>query len=145
MKVTSSSINLPEVIMKRVHVAVGVIINDEQKILLAKRHSHLHQGGKWEFPGGKVENNETVTQALIRELKEEVNLDVYSSISFLEIAHNYPDKHVLLDIHLVKDFDGIGEGLENQEIKWVELSALSQYEFPEANIPIIKKLMSEMI
>ncbi|WP_153913814.1 8-oxo-dGTP diphosphatase MutT [Shewanella sp. TC10] len=126
--------------MKRIHVAVGIIINTEQQILLAKRPEHLHQGGKWEFPGGKVEKGETVTQALIRELKEEVNLDVASTEAFMDISHNYPDKHVLLDIHLVKQFKGAGQGLEGQKVQWVNSEELELFDFPEANLPILDKI-----
>ncbi|MCU7375030.1 (deoxy)nucleoside triphosphate pyrophosphohydrolase [Paucibacter sp. O1-1] len=100
----------------------------------------LHQGGKWEFPGGKVEANESVSDALIRELKEEVNLDVSSTTEFMDISHDYPDKHVRLDIHLVTDFSGNALGMEGQQVKWVEVQSLSEYEFPEANKPIVEKL-----
>jgi 8-oxo-dGTP diphosphatase len=130
--------------MKRVHVAVGIIVNSQQQILLAKRHGHLHQGGKWEFPGGKVEADETVTQALIRELKEEVNLSVVSSSAFMSISHDYPDKQVLLDIHLVQDFSGEAIGVEGQQIVWVNQAQLKDYEFPEANLPILEKIYQEL-
>ncbi|MGZ9899670.1 8-oxo-dGTP diphosphatase MutT [Shewanella gaetbuli] len=128
---------------KRVHVAVGVILNNNKQILLAKRHGHLHQGGKWEFPGGKVESNETDTQALIRELKEEVNITVNSSAPFMDISHNYPDKHVRLDIHLVTDFSGEAKGMEQQQIEWVSLQQLADYDFPEANKPILNRILAE--
>ncbi|MGX9461530.1 8-oxo-dGTP diphosphatase MutT [Shewanella sp. A14] len=127
---------------KRIHVAVGVIINQHKQILIAKRHDHLHQGGKWEFPGGKVEKNETVTQALTRELKEEVNIDVSSTTAFMDIRHDYPDKQVRLDIHLVTDFDGQATGVEGQQIEWVEQQTISEYEFPEANKAIVDKLLT---
>ena len=127
---------------KRVHVAVGIIINNQQQILLAKRHGHLHQGGKWEFPGGKVEQDETVTDALIRELKEEVNLTVHSSTPYMDISHNYPDKHVLLDIHLVTDFSGEAIGVEGQQIEWVNKADLASYDFPDANKPILDKILA---
>ncbi|WP_394147750.1 8-oxo-dGTP diphosphatase MutT [Shewanella atlantica] len=128
--------------MKRIHVAVGVILNDSNQVLLAKRPSHLHQGGKWEFPGGKVETGETTSQALRRELKEEVNLTVFDTSPLMAISHDYPDKEVLLDIHTVKSFAGDAEGLEGQEVLWAELNTLQQYEFPAANTPIIDKLLS---
>ncbi len=128
--------------MKRVHVAVGIIFNINNQVLLAKRPEHLHQGGKWEFPGGKVEAYETTTQALIRELKEEVNLDVSNSEPLMTISHDYPDKQVLLDIHTVKSFTGQAKGLEGQLIKWVELVDLENYEFPEANRPIVEALQA---
>ncbi len=130
--------------MKRIHVAVGIIINPQQQILLAKRHGHLHQGGKWEFPGGKVEADETVTQALIRELKEEVGLSVTASAAFMTISHDYPDKQVLLDIHLVQDFSGEAIGVEGQQIVWVDQAQLKDYEFPEANLPILEKIYQEL-
>ncbi|MCE9687536.1 MULTISPECIES: 8-oxo-dGTP diphosphatase MutT [Shewanella] len=127
---------------KRVHVAVGIIINHDNSVLLAKRHEHLHQGGKWEFPGGKVEANETVTQALVRELKEEVNLDVDHSQPFMALSYDYPDKQVLLDIHLVTEFSGEAIGAEGQQVAWVAKTELSEYEFPAANRPILEKFLA---
>jgi 8-oxo-dGTP diphosphatase len=127
---------------KRINVAVGVIINKQKQVLLAKRHDHLHQGGKWEFPGGKVEQNESVTEALIRELKEEVDLDINQTTELMDISHDYPDKHVRLDIHLVTDFTGNAVGVEGQQVKWVDINDLKDYQFPEANKPIIDKLLA---
>ncbi len=127
---------------KQVHVAVGVIENSTQQILLAKRHEHLHQGGKWEFPGGKVELAETTSQALIRELKEEVDLDVLSTTPMMEIHHDYGDKKVILDIHWVKDFSGTAKGLEGQAVKWVAKQDLVNFEFPAANKAIVDKILT---
>lgn len=126
---------------KQVHVAVGVIKKDDL-IFIAKRHESQHQGGKWEFPGGKVEAGETVTQALARELKEEIGIEVKSSTPFLEIHHDYPDKSVHLDIHLVEAFDGEAKHQEGQEHKWVAIRDLNNYEFPAANVVIIEKLQA---
>ena len=131
-------------IQKRIHVAVGVIVDAHKQILIAKRHGHLHQGGKWEFPGGKVESNETVTQALARELQEEVNLVIHDSTPFMEISHNYPDKHVHLDIHIVTEFSNTAKGIEGQEIQWIPISQLSQFEFPDANQPILDKILATL-
>lgn len=128
--------------MKRVHVAVGVVMNTTNQVLLAKRPDHLHQGGKWEFPGGKVENNETTSQALIRELQEEVNITVSDTTPLMTIAHDYPDKQVLLDIHIVNSFSGEPRGLEGQPIEWADLGKLQHYDFPAANAPIIDKLLT---
>ena len=126
---------------KQVHVAVGVI-KKANLIFIAKRHDEQHQGGKWEFPGGKVEAGETVTQALARELNEEIGIEVKSSTPFLEIHHDYPDKSVHLDIHLVEEFDGEARHLEGQDHKWVAISDLNNYEFPAANVVIIEKLQT---
>ncbi|BCV38312.1 MULTISPECIES: 8-oxo-dGTP diphosphatase MutT [Shewanella] len=127
---------------KRVHVAVGIIKSGEQ-ILLAKRHGHLHQGGKWEFPGGKVETGETVTQALARELTEEVGLNIADSTPFMLLSYDYPDKQVLLDIHLVTEFSGTAYGVEGQQVEWVHLEKLPEYTFPDANQPILDKILTE--
>ncbi|WP_435276116.1 8-oxo-dGTP diphosphatase MutT [Psychrobium sp. nBUS_13] len=127
--------------MKKVNVAVAVIVNPQQKILLALRHQHLHQGGKWEFPGGKIESNETVEQAIIREISEEVSLDVESTAPMMVLEHDYGDKLVCLHVHWVKDFRGQAEGVEGQEIKWVEVNQLSEFEFPAANQPILMEVM----
>ncbi|WP_108944748.1 8-oxo-dGTP diphosphatase MutT [Shewanella halifaxensis] len=126
---------------KLVHVAVGVI-KDGNSILLAKRPQALHQGGKWEFPGGKVEQGETTSEALIRELKEEVNLDVINTSPMMEIHHDYGDKKVFLDIHWVENFTGAARGMEGQQVCWVEKEDLQQYDFPEANKAILEKILS---
>jgi len=126
---------------KIVHVAVGVI-KQQNKIFICKRSAEQHQGNKWEFPGGKVEAGETVTQALARELKEEINIEVISSEEFHQIHHDYPDKSVYLDIHLVENFKGEATGHEGQESCWVKTQDLNNYEFPEANKVIIEKLLT---
>tara|TARA_R110000868_G_scaffold144960_5_gene364592 strand:- start:27156 stop:27602 length:447 start_codon:yes stop_codon:yes gene_type:complete len=124
-----------------VHVAVGVIINANNQILVAQRHAHQHQGGKWEFPGGKVEIGETVEQALSRELKEEVGIEVTQSESLTQIQHDYPDKSVLLDVQKVTGFIGNACGKEQQAIQWVSLDELTQFDMPEANHTILRCLL----
>lgn len=133
------------IMTKRIHVAVGIIVNKTQQVLLAKRPDHLHQGGKWEFPGGKVETGESVTQALMRELKEEVAIEVISSEPFMALSYDYPDKQVLLDIHTVIHFTGEAQGLEGQQIAWVEKHDLINYDFPDANKPILDKLLENAL
>ncbi len=119
------------------HVAVGVIRNTRSEILIALRHEHLHQGGLWEFPGGKVEPGETVEQALKRELFEELSIDVEHSTPLIKIRHDYGDKRVLLNVWRVDAYSGSPHGGENQPIRWVTADELQQYDFPAANRPII--------
>ena len=124
---------------KIVHVAVGVI-KLENKFFLTKRLMDSHQGGLWEFPGGKVEKNETVHQALHRELKEEVSIDTLSCTSLMQISHDYGDKKVLLDVFVVDNFTGEPLPLEGQESGWFTLADFDALNFPAANQAIIEKL-----
>jgi 8-oxo-dGTP diphosphatase len=128
--------------MKLVHVAVGVVLRGTQ-VFISLRADNAHQGGKWEFPGGKVEANETVLDALRRELQEEIGILVQSSEPLLVIEHDYGDKLVKLDVHSVSAFNGEPEGKENQQTRWVEVSALEASEFPAANVAIIDALQQK--
>lgn len=123
-----------------VHVAVGVVFNSLGQVLIALRDSLQHQGGLWEFPGGKVEVNESVEQALARELLEEVNLEVLQSSPLLTKAHDYGDKKVILDVWRVDRFAGVATGREGQDIKWVDIEELGDFDFPAANQDIIIKI-----
>ncbi len=119
------------------HVAVGVIKGDEGKVLISLRHDSAHQGGLWEFPGGKVELGETVKDALERELKEELDISIDDLSPLIQIKHRYADLNVQLDVWSITHFSGTAKGCEGQQIKWVSVKQLSDYCFPEANIPII--------
>jgi len=123
-----------------VHVAVGVVVNRERQVLIARRHQNQHQGGLWEFPGGKVGAGETVQDALKRELLEEVNLTVRECARLLSIPHDYGDKKVLLDVWIVNIFSGEATGREGQPVIWASISELDDYDFPVANRAIISAL-----
>lgn len=126
-----------------IHVAVGVIVNDQQQVLIAKRPSHADHGNLWEFPGGKKENGETIYEALCRELKEEINLDVLSASPFLKISHDYPKYSVLLDCWRVDAYQSDNlHGAEGQTIEWVDLTALKERAMPAANLEILAELTS---
>jgi len=133
---------------KVVHVAVGVITNNETAetgYYLTKRLEHAHQGGKWEFPGGKVEKGETVAQALARELKEEVAIEVLSCQPLILIEHDYGDKKVCLEVFLVDNYNGVPSAQEGQKQGWFSLVELQKLEFPQANKNIIAKLVAQAI
>jgi 8-oxo-dGTP diphosphatase len=123
---------------KRIHVAAGVILSPEGQILLALRPQGTHQGGLWEFPGGKVEADEIVEEALIRELQEELAINVTTCEPLVEVTHDYSDKSVLLDVWVVSTFTGEPKGNEGQQIRWVNPEHLADYEFPAANVPIVE-------
>ena len=128
-----------------VHVAVGVIVDTEKRILISRRPDHTHLGGLWEFPGGKVEAGESLTQALDRELFEELGLRVEHCEPLMEIHHDYPDKSVFLDIWWVNGFSGEPEGREGQLIRWVNAESLNEYHFPEANKPIVAHVVEQLL
>lgn len=123
--------------MKRVHVAAAVIRGSDGRILIARRADSQHQGGLWEFPGGKVEAGEAVEIALARELHEELGIVVTQARPLIKVSHDYADKQVLLDVWEVDGFTGEPHGAEGQPLAWVSARELSQYEFPEANQPIV--------
>ncbi len=143
---------MEKVINKPVHVAVGVITQrneaGETAYFLTKRLEKAHQGGKWEFPGGKVETGETVAQALARELKEEVAIDVLACQPLMVINHVYRDgeaeKSVCLEVFLVDNFTGVPSAQEGQGQGWFSLSELVLLDFPAANKQIIAKLIDQV-
>ncbi|HID83475.1 MAG TPA: Nudix family hydrolase [Chromatiales bacterium] len=122
-----------------IHVVAAVVIQNN-RVLIARRTGNVHQGGKWEFPGGKIENDESVTDALVRELKEELGIKVTRFRPLIKIRHEYSEKKVLLDVWQVDEFQGEAVGKEGQPVAWVLRETLDQYEFPEANIPVLNAL-----
>lgn len=119
------------------HVAAAVVMDSAGRVLITRRHHHLHQGGLWEFPGGKVEQGEMAPEALGRELQEELGIHVRQARSLIRIPYRYPDRNVLLDVWRVEQFDGQAHGAEGQPLLWVEADRLEQFEFPAANRPIV--------
>jgi 8-oxo-dGTP diphosphatase len=100
-------------------VAVGIIQNAQHRILVAQRPDHKHQGGKWEFPGGKIHVGETVRTALARELHEELGITLRDACPMQRVRHVYADRRVLLDVWRVTDYTGELHGREGQPLRWV--------------------------
>ncbi|MFV8835934.1 Nudix family hydrolase [Aquisalimonas sp.] len=118
------------------HVAVGVIRLPDGRVLIARRAEDSHQGGRWEFPGGKVEAGETVRDALARELHEELGIQPLEVRPLIRVPWQYADKSVLLDTWEVRRFAGTPSGREGQPLRWVPPRELNRYRFPAANGPI---------
>lgn len=119
------------------HVAVAVVLGQRGDVLISRRPDHLHQGGLWEFPGGKVEPGESVAMALSRELEEELGIRPTRADPLIRVPHDYPDRRVLLDVWRVEAFDGEPRPREGQVMRWVAADALPRYAFPAANLPIL--------
>lgn len=123
-----------------IHVAAGAIRDADGRILITKRPDHAHQGGLWEFPGGKLEAGETAGHGLARELDEELGIRVTESRPLIRIHHDYGDRHVLLDVHRVDVFEGEPHGREGQPLDWMHPDAMESRLFPAADRPIINAL-----
>lgn len=123
-----------------VQVVVGVITNNAGEFLLAQRPADVHQGGLWEFPGGKQEPGEDVWHALNRELIEELGLIVNKARPFIRLFYEYPEKSVVLNVWLIQEWEGMPYGKEGQLIQWCSRNNLHEVEFLPANEMIVKAL-----
>lgn len=128
------------------HVVAAIVVNQQHEVLIAQRALHKHEGGKWEFPGGKVEAMESPEVALKRELLEEVALTILACEPFMQVTHHYPASRqqsartICLDVYLVTEFHGQAISNEGQRIRWVKLAELESTDFPAANQSILQKL-----
>ncbi|MGL6261596.1 8-oxo-dGTP diphosphatase MutT [Vibrio sp. WXL103] len=130
--------------MKRTHIVAGIIFNqDKTEIYITKRPDDKHKGGFWEFPGGKVESGESIEQAIARELDEEIGIRVTGQTHFQHLEYDYPEKSLMFDFISVEKFEGQPYGKEGQEGQWVRINELTNYAFPEANVPILHQVIEQ--
>ncbi len=129
-------------ICTKISVAVGIILNQQQQVLLAWRGAHKQPGNCWEFPGGKIEQGEDSYQALCRELYEEVAIQVQEAKPLPSIIHEYENSYqVELFPWVVEQFLGIPQGMEGQKIIWSSTNLLKNYTLPSANYAIIDQFL----
>ena len=123
-------------------VAAVALIDVDGRVLLAERPPGKHLAGMWEFPGGKVQEGETPEAALIRELKEELGIDVAESClsPFAFTSHRYEDFHVLLLLYLCRRWQGMAVAREGQKLAWVRKEKLGTYAMPPADKPLVVML-----
>ena len=126
-----------------IDVVAAVIRDNEGKILIAQRNFMKSQGGLWEFPGGKIEQNETREQAIIREIKEEMDIDIQVERYISEKIFNYPDKSINLIALECKKISGEIKLIEHEDIKWVEKNDLKKFEFAPADEFIINAIIDK--
>jgi len=128
--------------VKLVLVAACALIDADGRVLIAQRPQGKAMAGLWEFPGGKVESGERPEVSLIRELKEELGIDVKEEcLAPLTFAsHRYPDFHLLMPLYVCRRWDGLVQGKEGQKLKWVRPTSLRDYPMPPADEPLISHL-----
>jgi A/G-specific adenine glycosylase len=123
-------------------IGVAVIWNDQGQVLIDKRPQSGLLGGLWEFPGGKVEPNETIAECVVREIQEELGIKIAVLEHFMTLEHAYTHFKVTLSVHHCRHLVGEPQPIECDAVKWVSLDALEQYPFPTANQKIIAALQS---
>jgi 8-oxo-dGTP diphosphatase len=118
-------------------VVAGVIRRDDDAVLISLRPREAHQGGLWEFPGGKLERGERAVDGLARELLEEIGILVRRALPLIRVHHAYSDQAITLEVLEVRDWSGQPYGREGQDICWTAADSLPDYAFPAANLPVI--------
>jgi 8-oxo-dGTP diphosphatase len=131
--------------VKRIQVAVGLLIDEHGRVLVNQRTVKDQYFAKWEFPGGKLEIDESANVALKRELSEELGIEVLDSEQVLYLEFDYPDRQVSLYIQKVIEYLGVPYGREQQTIRWVEISELDQLDLLDGNKSIVEFLKSELV
>ena len=130
--------------IKIVLVAACALIDTDGRVLLAERPAGKSMAGLWEFPGGKIETGERPEETLIRELKEELGIDVkepcLAPLTFA--SHAYPDFHLLMPLFVCRRWEGTVTALEGQRLAWVRPNRLREYKMPPADEPLIAHLMT---
>jgi len=128
--------------LRIVLVSAAALVDADGRVLLAQRPAGKRMAGLWEFPGGKVNPGETPETALIRELMEELGIDVAAScLAPLTFAsHSYPDFHLLMPLYVCRKWSGIPTAREGQRLTWVRPARLGDYPMPPADAPLIAVL-----
>lgn len=123
-------------------VVACALVDDDGRVMLAKRPEGRSMAGLWEFPGGKVDPDETPEAALIRELNEELGIDVTAAClaPFTFASHTYPEFHLLMPLYVCRRWEGSVEPREGQELAWVRPNRMSDYEMPPADVPLVAML-----
>jgi mutator protein MutT len=126
--------------LPRKRIGVAAIWNQAGQILIDRRKVGGTMGGLWEFPGGKIEPGETVEACIAREIQEELAIEITVGAQLISIEHTYPTFHLTLTVHHCQHISGVPQPIESEEIRWVNVTDLDNYQFPAANIAIINAL-----
>lgn len=128
--------------MKIMMVAACALIDVDGRILISQRPAGKPLAGYWEFPGGKLEDGERPEEAVIRELKEELGIDIQEDClaPFVFASHTYEDFHLVMPLFLCRKWEGQVQPMEGQKLEWVRCHKLTQYKMPPADLPLIAHL-----
>lgn len=128
--------------MKTIHVTAAVIIKNK-KILCVQRCENKYEyiSKKWEFPGGKVEEKESIEETIIREIEEELDLKIKVNNLLMQVDHQYPDFRILMDTFICEIENGLLKLNEHLDFKWLEKNELLTLDWAAADIPIVNALI----
>ena len=129
--------------MHKITQVVAALIWQEDRFLICQRPAHKTRGLLWEFVGGKVEQSETKAQALIRECREELDIELEVGPLFMEVLHEYPDMTVDLSLFHATIRQGEPKMLEHNDIRWITPSQIPQYAFCPADVEILERITKE--
>jgi len=124
-------------------VTAAIIRDSENRILITQRKKKSHNALKWEFPGGTLEPGESPEDCIIREIKEELNINIGVLDIFKAIYHKYKEKTILLLVYECEYLSGTLSKIECEDAKWIEPCEFSNFDFAEADLPAVKKIISK--
>ncbi len=129
--------------MRTFEVAAGILWNGSE-LLITRRHAGGHQGGRWEFPGGKRHEGESIAACLRRELREEIGVTAEVGELWRALTHIYPDRHVSIYFYICRILRGTPRAIDVAEMRWIRPEALADLEFVEGDIPVLGDLIREL-
>jgi len=132
----------PNATKRTVRVVAALVESGDGRVLITQRRPQAFMPLKWEFPGGKVEVGETDQQALARELREELGIEVQVADHYMGLLHSYPEFDIDFHVYTCKILSGQIVRLGVHDFRWVKTSELTEFEFPPADMPTVSKLLA---
>jgi len=127
-----------------IYVTAGIIKNRDNQLLITRRAIGQHLAGYWEFPGGKIEKNETPEECIKREIKEELNIDIQVGSHIADSVYNYNSKIICLKGYRAKFIRGEIQLVDHDDYKWISINEFDQFKFAPADIPLIKIIKNDI-